>query len=327
MSAVEELGRLAERQYGVVCREQAHGLGLSKAAIASEVRQGRWVALTPMVLRRTGAPPTFRQRAFAAVLDGGAGAVLSHHSAAALWEIPGYRLDDLHVTRPRDGSRRPSRLAKFHQPLKLPATHVAVCAGIPVTTPARTVFDLAALVHRYRLERTLDNAWSRRLLDGMQMARVLDVLAKRGRTGTVAIRELLAERGPDYIPDDTGLEARFEDVLRRGAEPPMRRQVNVGGEEWIGRIDFVDPELPVLVQIDSSRFHGSLLDIERDRQQTAALEDAGFAVVRLSDFHVWYDTEHVLTEVRSARSRVRKARQGAPFAHQKQGGQGGGAAA
>lgn len=307
METAEHLRELAARQHGVVSRTQARALGMTRSELVNEVRRS-WTALTPRVLRLNGTPATSRQRLHAAVLDGGAGAVLSHHSAAALWEIPGYRFRELHISRRRGGTRRPVRLAVVHEPILLPAEHVTVSDGIPVTTPARTVFDLAGCVHPYRLERTLDNAWSRRLLDGAQTARVLDVLAKRGRTGTVAIRELLKTRGPDYIPPDSGLEGRFEEVLRRAGLPSMRRQVDVGSDRWIGRVDFVDRELPIIVQIDSSLFHGSLLDQERDAAQTADLEAGGFEVVRLTDFEVWYEADLVGEKVRAARSRVRNAR-------------------
>jgi very-short-patch-repair endonuclease len=308
MEATQLLRDLASAQHGVVSRAQARSLGISRSALANEMHRC-WTVVTPRVLRLTGAPPTFRQRAHAAVLDGGAGAVLSHHSAAALWEIPGYRLDDMHITRPRGGTRRPVRLAIVHEPILVPAGHVTISEdGIPVTTPARTVFDLAAVVHPYRLERTLDNAWSRRLLNGVQIARVLDDLAKRGRGGTVAVRELLKSRGPEYVPPDSGLEGRFQEVLRRGGLPSMRRQVDVGSDHWIGRVDFVDHDLPLVVQIDSSRFHGSLLDQERDAAQTAELLAGGFEVVRLTDFEVWYEADLVAEKVRATRSRVRNAR-------------------
>jgi very-short-patch-repair endonuclease len=306
MVPVAQLRVLAASQHGVVSREQARSLGLTGAALAHETRRS-WIALTPRVLQLNGTSRTWMQRAFAAVLDAGTGAVLSHHSAAELWGIPGYRLDGMHVSRPRGGSRTPGRIAVVHEPYVLPFAHITIGgSNLPVTTPARTVFDLAAVVRPYRLERTLENAWSRRLLDGHQMARVLDDLGKRGRKGTTAIRLLLRSRGATYVPPESGLEARFMDVLRRAGERPMRRQVNVGGARWIGRVDFLDPELPVVVQIDSSFFHGSLTDQDADARQTEDLEAAGFEVVRLTDHHVWYDAEHVVNALRAARSRARK---------------------
>jgi very-short-patch-repair endonuclease len=238
----------------------------------------------------------------AAVLDAGPGAVLSHHSAAALWELPGFDLRDLHVTRLRTGTRRGVRLAREHRPRALLASHVTEFEGIPVTTPARTVFDLAALVHPLRVKRALETAWSHHLLNGVRMAVMLDDLGKRGRTGTTVMRELLAERGPDYIPPDSGLEGRFHDILVRDGQRPMRRQVHLGGDSWLGRVDFVDEDVPLIVEIDSERYHSALIDRQADEEQTAALEAAGFTVFRCSDFQVWYRADEVTVPIRKKRA-------------------------
>lgn len=304
MSLDDELQALAERQHGVLSRAQARDLSSTHAALAHRA-SGRWESLTPSVLRLRGSPRTGEQRAMAAVLDAGVDAVLSLYSAAALWELPGFRLRELHVTRLRDTTCRPGRLARIHQTRLLPSSHVTTLRDIPVTTPARTVFDLAALVPYPRVKRALETAWSKHLLDGVRMAVVLDDLGKRGRTGTTVMRELLAERGPDYVPPDSGLEGRFRDILARDGQRQMERQVHVGGESWLGRVDFYDREARLVVQIDSERHHSALIDKEADQRQTAALRASGFEVIRFSDFQVWYYADEVVTEIRAERRRRR----------------------
>jgi very-short-patch-repair endonuclease len=296
------LRALAESQHGTVSWEQARGLGFSRAGLHRRRNRGEWVDATPRVLLLHGAPASAQQDAMIAVLDAGPGAFLSHHSAAGLWSLPGFRLSDLHVTRPRDGARRVSRRAALHSCRVVHGSHVTVQDGIPVTTPARTIFDLAALVHPLRVKRALETAWSKRLLDGVRMAGVLDDLGKRGRAGTTIMRELLADRGPDYIPPDSGLESRFNDILVRDGQRPMERQVHVGGETWLGRVDFYDREARLIVQIDSARYHSALVDKQADDAQTAALKNAGFRVLRFSDFEVWYCAAEVAAKVRRARS-------------------------
>ena len=189
----------------------------------------------------------------------------------------------------------------LHLTRVLPSHHVTTHDGIPLTTPARTIFDLAAVVHPYRVKRALETAWSKRLLDGVRVAVVLDDLGKRGRTGTTVMRELLAERGSDYIPPDSGLEGRFRDLLVRDGQRPMERQVHVGGASWLGRVDFYDREAQLVVQIDSERYHSALIDREADERQTAALEAAGFRVRRFTDFEVWYCADDVAAAVRRSR--------------------------
>ncbi|HUF84910.1 MAG TPA: DUF559 domain-containing protein, partial [Acidimicrobiia bacterium] len=132
---------------------------------------------------------------------------------------------------------------------------------------------------------------------------MLDDLGKRGRTGTTVMRELLAERGPDYIPPDSGLEGRFHDILIRDGQRPMRRQVDVGGgNKWLGRVDFVDQDVPLIVQIDSELYHSALIDREEDDRQTRALEEAGFEVLRFTDFQVWYRAAEVTEPIRKQRA-------------------------
>ena len=119
------------------------------------------------------------------------------------------------------------------------------------------------------------------------------------------MREILADRGPDYVPADSGLEGRFRDVLQRDGQAPMVRQIDVGGDRWLGRIDFLDRDAKLIVQIDSDRYHGSLIDKAADKAQTAALEGAGFVVERFTDFEVWYCADEVARRVRKARRRRR----------------------
>ncbi|HEX6310704.1 MAG TPA: hypothetical protein VF152_03685, partial [Acidimicrobiia bacterium] len=258
-----------EQQYGVVARWQARGLGVSRAQVARRVRSRELEVVTPVVLRLRGAPVDERQRAMAAVLDAGPGAVLSHETAAAVWGLPGFDIRDVHVSRPRSGVRRGSLLPWIHQPSCLPPEHVTVLEHFPLTTPARTLFDLAGRVFPQRVERALENAWSKGLVDGTRLVAVLDVLGTRGRPGTRLMRALVAARGRDYVPPASGLEGRFRDILSRAGLPAMERQVDLGGGQWLGRVDFFDRETGIVVQIDSERYHAALIDKRADAAQTA----------------------------------------------------------
>lgn len=303
MPVAMQMRELAASQHGVVARWQARATGATPDEIAHWIHTGAWVGVGRVAIRLAGAPSTDRQRAMLAVLDAGPGAVLSHQSAAALWDLPGFRLSDVHVTRARGGSRRRPLAAALHETRVLHDSHVTTHDGIPVTTPARTLFDLAAVLHPKRVERALETSWSHHLVDSHRMAAILDDLGKRGRTGTTVMRDVLAERGPDYIPAESGLEGRFHDILRRDGQTPMERQVDVGGEKWLGRVDFFDRRAGVIVQVDSERYHGSLIDKRADEAQTAALEAAGFIVERVTDFEVWYCADEVARRVRAARRR------------------------
>ena len=216
-----------------------------------------------------------------------------------MWGAPGYPLHPIHVVRHRGISRRPSTLAIVHEVVDLHPGQVKVIDGIPVVSPARVVCELAATAP-HRAERLLDRFWSERLLDGRVFDRTVRELAGRGRSGSTLMREFNDARGPGYVPPASALEGRFEQVCIW----PMRRQVDTGDEEWCGRVDFLDHALPLVVEVQSERFHESLVDRAADAARRARLEAAGYSVVEVWDTEVWHQPAVVNERIRSARARL-----------------------
>ncbi|MGH9274064.1 MAG: endonuclease domain-containing protein, partial [Acidimicrobiales bacterium] len=301
---------LSERQHGVVAAWQLRALGATTTEVDRLRRAApRWAAATPRVLVRGGCPATDDRLLMTAVLDASPGAVVSLTSAAAIWDAPGFRIEPIHVVRHRGISRRPSSLATVHEVVDLMPQHIKLVRRIPVISPARTVCELAAVVHRDRVERVLDRFWNRGLLDGVTFDRTVRELAARGRTGSTLLRELNDARGPGYRPPDSGQERRFEQILVRHGERPMRRQIDVGGEEWTGRVDYVDDELPLIAEVQSEQHHTSLVDRASDERRLAALRAAGFHVLEIWDTDLWHEPDSVAETVRLARHQLRVLRQ------------------
>jgi len=244
----------------------------------------------------------------AAVLDASPGAALSHGAAARRWGAPGFEQARLEVTRHRGIARRASSLTRVHEVVDLLPAHIKLVRGVPVTSPARTAFDLAGSLHPARAERLLDWMWNEHLLDGRTFDRTVRELAGRGRTGSTLMRELAAARGPDYVPPASGLERRFMQILSRHGLPDMRRQVDSGGDEWAGRVDFRDRELPLVAEINSEKHHSSLVDRAADAARLARLESAGLTVLVFSDTQVWHEPDEVAARLREARLRLRSRR-------------------
>lgn len=219
--------RHAEAQHGLISLEQRRAVGLTDDQWRHRLRAGGWVPVTDRVARRAWAPRTELQRAMAAVLDVGPRAFISHGSAAALWGIPGFRIEPLEAMALRH-RRTPSPLATVHHPRHLPDPFSAVIDSVPVVRPALLLLQLAPRVHPDRLGRMLDNMWSRRLLSGPSVERELTPLLHRGRPGVVAVRTVLAERGGGYVPPASSLEARFNRILVDAGLPEMRRQRDLG---------------------------------------------------------------------------------------------------
>ncbi len=309
----QEVATIARRQHGLVTREQCRAIGLREASIRSLVRSRFLVPRGERVLRCNGAPGTNLAEAMTAVLDAGDGALLSHHSAAALWGLPGFSLQDLHVSIPRRGSPFRSSFATVHRHRALAHVRATSFQDIPVVRPEVVVIQMSAHLHPHRLERLLDRAWSERLLSGPSLQAVVDRIPTKGLAGIAVVRELLDRRGPDYVPPASGLEGRVKQILTRGGLPSMSRQVDVGeADHWCGRVDFLDRERGIVLEVDSEKFHASLVDRESDVARDRRLEEAGFVVGRVTDLQVWHHPDEVVAAVRSLHQRARGLREGSP---------------
>jgi hypothetical protein len=277
------LRSLALEQHGALSRRQAATAGADRWAVERRLRSGAWRLGTERVLVLEGTAETFEQRCIVAVLDAGHEAVVRGAAAAHVWGLPGFEGADIEVTRLRRRTRRRTEPLPAHEPVLVPGHHRTVQRGVPVTTVERTLFDLMAAVRAGRAERALDNALARRLTSLRALRSIGEELCRRGRPGSALFRELLGARGVDFLPTESGLEAAFVALLVDAGLPEPERQVNLGGEGWIGRVDFYVRPARLVVEIDSDWFHSSVLDAAADQQRDAALRAAGFGVLRITE--------------------------------------------
>ncbi len=294
-------------QHGVVARRQLRAAGISDEAISRRVARGVLEPVTPRVLRLVGTPDVDAHRLMAAVLHVGGDAVLSHVTAAAWWGISGFRLGTVHVSVERNRHWEEDAQAVVHHATVIPPGERKVLRNIPISSPALVIFQLAATISPERVAAALDSAWSLRLLDGARMSTLLERLARPGRNGITLVRHLLEERGEDWVPPASNVEHRFERIMIRAGITTLRRQVNLGGEAFVGRVDFLDAEVPLVVEIQSERYHAALTDRAHDAARRAALEAAGFVVVEIWDFEIFHQPWVVVKRVEEARRRLLQA--------------------
>jgi very-short-patch-repair endonuclease len=304
MSALSVINEIAERQLGLALVSEVLTNGVTVEQVRHLAARNHIDRVTPRVLRARGAPQTEMQRLLVAVLDAGPGAFSSGHTSAALWRVPGYRLFPAHVVRPRGVTGRRSSLAVLHEVKGLLPQHVTMLDGIPVVRPERMVLDLCASEHPARAARALDDAWRRHLLSGPSLRTLVGETSVQGRPGLGVLRALLDERGDDYIPPASNLERRFASIVAEAGLPEMRRQVDSGGARWVGRVDFRDVRLPLIIEVQSERYHTALTDAVADAARLEALRAAGFVVVEVWDRDVWHRPRHVERQVREARARL-----------------------
>ncbi|OWY59773.1 hypothetical protein B7486_72765, partial [cyanobacterium TDX16] len=169
---------IADLQHGVLSSSQAQAGGLTRGMIGARLRSGRWERAGDGIYRVGGAPSTWRQRLWVALLDAGPTAVVSHRSAGALRHLRGFREGPIEVTKRSRLDHRVSSGVR-HESRRLPANHTERVDGFPCTTLARTVFDLCAGQHPKRAARIVDNAIVDNGLAIEQLDEVLGDLAKR----------------------------------------------------------------------------------------------------------------------------------------------------
>src|SRR5918992_4288817 len=235
---------LAERQHGVVARFQLRDLGLSRDAIDGRIERGWLHALFRSVYAVGHRVLSSDGRWMAAVLAGGASAVASHRDAAAIWGIRPSSRQRIDVTVPR--KLHPRDNLDFHYSV-LPPDEVTTERTIPVTTIARTIFDLAAVTNRREVERAMHEADRRRLYDALSLSDLLRRYPRR--RGTKAINAILAtqDTGPRTRND---FEEGFLSFIDRFnvPRPRMNEWLRISGH-WI-EADCIWHEQRVIVELD-----------------------------------------------------------------------------
>jgi very-short-patch-repair endonuclease len=263
-----EIAALATHQHGVVTRSQLLALGLSDTAITLSARSGRLhrvhrgvYAVGHPILRVEG-------RWMAAVLAAGQGAVLSHGTAASAWELRALGAGVIHVTVPGDAGRMRRRGLHIHRSRTLTADDTTTHRGIPITTPARTIVDLAATLKGRPLEQALDLADQRGLIDFAELKarpipRSLQAILSRYAAPTLTRSEL---------------EACFLALCDDHALPRPRTNTCIEGIE----VDFVWRRQRLIVEVDGYRYHRSPSSFEDDRERDVTLSLAGWHVLRFT---------------------------------------------
>jgi putative AbiEi antitoxin of type IV toxin-antitoxin system/uncharacterized protein DUF559 len=271
------IAELAARQHGVVEIRQLRRLGFEERFVHRRVAMG-WLHRVHQGVYAVGYPLLTQEgRWMAAVLSCGPQAVLSHSSAAALWGLRGDTRSRLDVTAP--GRRgRVSAGIDAHRHGSLKAHDCTTVKGIPCTSVARTLLDLAAEVTSRQLSNAITQAEVLRVFD---LAAVQDVVARsRRRRGVGRLRRAVSTYDARSERTRGELERRFLALCARSELPPP--EVNSpllldGGQI---EADFLWRDARLIVEADGRRFHATALAFERDRQRDQLLTQAGWRVIR-----------------------------------------------
>ena len=222
-------------------------------------------------------PQTWEHSLLCAVLASGPGAAVSHRSATGIWRLHRYRSGVVDITVVRWG-RRTAEGWKVHESLDLPSRDLTVHRGIPVTTPTRTLIDVARYIPARRLGAMVDDAVVRELTSYEDLHLRFSELARRGRDGIATMREVLEDRPCGTVAPDSAFELDvFKDVKRLGPEPVMHHRVQAEGMEYV--LDIAWPEFKIAVECDGFRFHRTPEQLEWDDRRRNVLALHGWIVL------------------------------------------------
>ena len=277
----------AARQHGVVSRQQLVEGGLGRGAIEHRLRIGRLHRMHRCVYS-VGHPPLTREaRWMGAVLAYGDDGGLSHACATALWEIRPYTGEWIDVTVPsRNGRKRRRERIRLHRSSTLTADDVTTHRGIPVTTIARTLLDVAATLRDPSLARTIEQTEIRRLFD---LKKVDETLARNPHhPGARRLRRALALYRDDEF-SRSELEKAFLALCdANGIARPLVNHIIEGKE-----VDFFWPDQRVIVETDGRATHFTVAAYESGRARDARLLALGYRTMRVTDRQIRFDARLV----------------------------------
>jgi hypothetical protein len=284
------VAEIAARQHGVVGRQQLLDAGLSRSAVHRRLGDGRLVPLHRGVYAAAHTavrPVAYR---FAAVLACGPGAFLSHRSAGEAWELCVNHRSRHEVT--ASGGGRRITTVEVHR-CRLHPDEVTVLDGVPITTAARTLLDLAAVLPPSRLEKAIERAELLGLIDLV----AIDAVLRRAhhRRGVSALRAALRAFRPEPHFTRSELERIAISFVQEHDLPAPAVNCSVGGEE----LDLYWDDARVDLECDGWATHRTRTAYERDRARDRKLQAAGIRVIRVTAAQLRHERDEVAADLRT----------------------------
>jgi very-short-patch-repair endonuclease len=283
------VARLAGRQHGTVARWQLIALGMTDSDIARWVKQGRLHRLLwgVYLVGHSVPPPLAMEQA--ALLACHNEAILTHRTGCVLWGFLAADDGPVHVTTRRHRGR--PKGVVVHTTTRLERRDTTRRFDLPITTPARTLLDLAETAAE--LERAVEQAFALKRVTERQLR---DVIRRYpGRRGAKVLAALLDYRG------DTGFtRSAAEDILRRLLKAAHLPQPAVNARLHGYEVDFYWPEHKLIVEVDSWQHHADRRSFEHDRAKRADLQARGYTVLPITARQLTHEPEATIARIAAA---------------------------
>jgi hypothetical protein len=276
----DALALLAANQHGVFAAQHLVALGFSDAARQLRLGTGRWILLFDNVYRVGGAPATWHGDVLAACWAAGPTALASHRAAANLWGLPSGRADSVEITCERWHRTRHAGLV-VHESVLIDDDDRDEVDGIPCTSTARTLFDLARKLSPVMLDANIDAALRRQLVSVAELRNTAARLATKGRPGGRRFRAAIEARTTVTALPESVPERLLADMLvRRGLPAPVHQFVvrdDAGG--FVARVDLAYPEAMLVIEFDSVEHHTGTAAHYRDNARRNAMSELDYKVL------------------------------------------------
>lgn len=266
----ERFRDLVAQQYGRITWAQLKALGASDGTLGTWSRSGYLTRVLPKVYAVGHMAPSREADLWAAVLYAGPGAMLSHASAAHHRCLIIYPPDVIHVSTPREKIKSIKGVLTVHAQREL---ELSSYQGIPTTTNAQTVLDLAAKRSDFKLVRRALAVLDYR--DELDL-RQLEAICGKGRAGSRALRSALEVHQPELAHTNGELEDAFLQLCERfGLQVPLCNRWMYGFP-----VDAYWPEPNLIAEVDGLPSHSKPAQLRRDRRKELTLREHGHRVVR-----------------------------------------------
>ena len=295
MVADRAAARIAASQQGIITSAQLEQAGFGPNAVSRRV-DGEWLVRVYVGVYRLGPFGGPFGEEMAALLACGARAVISHWTATGVFALRPRVLSPIDITVVGGlTGQRPG--IRPHRATSLPPGDVVLRHGLRVTTPARTLLDLAAVAPRDVLERLTEEAQVQRLVSPGELAAM--VVRGAGRPGVAKLRAVLDYIDEPLLTRSEG-EKRLLGLCRSSALPIPRTNVKRAGWE----VDAVWDAQRLVVEVDGRQYHDTGASFERDRRKDADLMLAGYRVLRLTWRRLTREPEQVIALIAAALAAV-----------------------
>jgi Transcriptional regulator, AbiEi antitoxin/Protein of unknown function (DUF559) len=286
MEAMGRLARLAAAQDSVFTARDATRLGIDRHRLRRAETAGIVVRLHPQVFVMAGAPPTPRSLARAASLHLPHGSI-SHEAALVLEDVDRIPFAVAATVEPHLGHRHDG--IRVHRASDLIDEHRTTIDGIPTTTVARAVVDVASVFTPARLEFVLDHVTvTRRLTSLGQISRTLRQVNRRGRVGIGTLSRLLDARAPSEPAPRSRLERRVDQLLLAETKlPTPRKEYPLPTDEnYLGFVDRCWEDAMLILEIDGRTWHARERAMAKDRARDRVAARVGWQTLRILDEEV-----------------------------------------